>query len=264
MSLDKQIRSASHADTNDVTETRSGLWWSIAEFTTLAGVALAAGLIIFYIRWPGPRAQSTTAVRTDVSEEISESAAPDRVVWEYATNDDLKRLSEYGVVRELVIEDSNITDEGLVHLQKFHELEQLKIRGAAITDVGLTSICALPNLRYLNLPQANFTDTGLTKLAALPHLELLRFGSPRVTNEGLATCAAMPHLKFLHLINVPVTDDGLDRLHQIKQLQSLYLDGSRVTESGLGRLLDALPDLHIHIDQRHLDRDPAKRLAAGG
>jgi hypothetical protein len=263
MSLHKSTRASSSVDTSEITETRSGLWWSIAEFTTLAAVALAAGFVIFYIRWPGARAQSTIAEkRADVLEEISAPAASDRVVWEYATNDDLVRLNEYGAVRELVIEDSNITDEGLVHLQQFHELEQLKIRGAAITDVGLSYICALPNLRYLNLPQANFTDAGLAKLAKLPHLELLRFGSPQVTNEGLATCAAMPNLRFLHLINVPVTDDGLDRLHQIKQLQSLYLDGTKVTELGLGRLLNALPGLHIHIDQRHLDRD--KRLAAGG
>ncbi len=96
------------------------------------------------------------------------------------------------------------------------------------------------------------------RLAALPHLELLRLGSPQITDAGLECLARFKRLRFLHLIDVPVTDAGLDHLHGLEQLESLYLDGSQATDEGILRLLAALPKLHFHRDQQHLDRDPKR------
>ncbi|MFM7843031.1 MAG: hypothetical protein ACKPEY_02215, partial [Planctomycetota bacterium] len=61
---------------------------------------------------------------------------------------------------------------------------------------------------------------------------------------------------FLHLIQVPITDAGLEHLQAATQLQSLYLDEAQVTDAGVERLLKHLPRLHLHLDQRHSDRDP--------
>jgi hypothetical protein len=40
------------------------------------------------------------------------------------------------------------------------------------------------------------------------------------------------------------------------KLTSFYIDGARVTDEGLEQLLAKRPQLHVHIDQRHSDRDP--------
>jgi hypothetical protein len=66
----------------------------------------------------------------------------------------------------------------------------------------------------------------------------------------------MPSLKFLHLIDIPITDAGLAHLKAATKLTSFYVDGARVTDDGIERLLAARPQLHVHIDQRHSDRDP--------
>ena len=115
-----------------------------------------------------------------------------------------------------------------------------------------------PNLRILNLPQATFTDAGLAELKMLPKLELLRFGSPNVTDAGLGQVPAFPSLRFLHLIDTPITDAGLRELQGLTALESLYLDGTKVTDGGIERLLQQLPEVHLHIDQQHHDRDPRR------
>ena len=42
----------------------------------------------------------------------------------------------------------------------------------------------------------------------------------------------------------------------MEYLESFYVDGGSTTDAGLSELLEALPGLHIHLDQRHLDNDP--------
>ena len=97
----------------------------------------------------------------------------------------------------------------------------------------------------------------MKRLAELPSLELLRIGSPRLTNTSLQHVATMSRLRFLHLINVPITDPGLENLSGFGQLESLYLDGSQVTEDGITGLMQQLPELHLHLNQRHPDNHPA-------
>ena len=68
--------------------------------------------------------------------------------------------------------------------------------------------------------------------------------------------ATLSPLRVVHLINVPVTDEGLKELSKLPHLESLYLDGPRVTEAGWEWLFENHPELHVHINQRHHDRDP--------
>ena len=171
-------------------------------------------------------------------------------------DDDLPALAALPQLRELLIEQSRITDAGFKSLRRFEKLEHLRLRGARITDDALDALDDWPRLRLLNLPQADLTDAGVARICRRERLELLRLGSPRATDESLVAVAACPSLRFLHLIDVPITDAGLKHLEQAQQLTSLYLDGSRVTDEGIERLVTASPHLHVHIDQRHSDRDP--------
>lgn len=181
---------------------------------------------------------------------------------EIVTNSDLASISHCKSLRELLIEQSTITDEGICVLVDLPALEHLRIRGAPVGDRGLRHLAQFKTIRVLNLPQADFTDDGLAALSELPRLELLRIGSPKVTDKGMTQLAGLKSLRFLHLIGVPITDAGLDQLHELKQLESLYLDDTNVTDPGISRLLSALPDVHFHINQQHHDRDPKKHSHA--
>lgn len=161
-------------------------------------------------------------------------------------------------LEELHLDRAEVTDEGLRHLSALSDLRRLTIRGAKITDRGVDSLLALKQLRSLNIPQADLSDEGFRRLSELPRLELLRLGSPRLTDAALESVPAFPKLRFLHLIDVPVTDRGLRHLHGLQRLESLYLDGARASDQGVVALLEASPDLHLHLDQLHHDRDPRK------
>jgi len=171
------------------------------------------------------------------------------------TNDDLARVSQLPGLRELLLEETQITDAGVLALTGLTDLEHLRLRGARIGNAGIAHLCQFQKLRILNLPHAQFTDDALAELARLPKLELLRFSSPNVTDAGMEHLAQLDQLRFLHLISVPITDEGLGRLEALKNLESLYLDDIHVTDTAIEKLLKAVL-LHIHFDQQHHDLDP--------
>ncbi|MEC7564643.1 MAG: hypothetical protein VX738_03070 [Planctomycetota bacterium] len=172
-------------------------------------------------------------------------------------NDDLRVLDGYSHITSLLFDNSQITDEGLSHLTNMPGLTQLRIR-STLSDSAVDSILEMEQLQYLNLPFADFTDAGIQALSQHPEIKLLRIGGPHLTDDAVKHIAKMPSLLFLHLIRVPITDAALPELYTNTNLQSLYLDDSLTTEKGLLKLIEHLPQLHLHINQGHLDRDPSK------
>lgn len=171
---------------------------------------------------------------------------------------DLESLRGLSGLRELLLETSELTDEGLGVLAELGQLEHLRIRGSRVGDLGLEHLSRCRRLRFLNLPQGQFSDRGLAALSQLTELELLRFGSPHVTDAGLASLRALPRLRFLHLIGVPLTDAALSEVERMSRLESCYLDEILVSDQAVTRLLTARPQLHLHLDQKHHDRDPQR------
>jgi Leucine-rich repeat (LRR) protein len=168
----------------------------------------------------------------------------------------LAQLSHVPHLRELILDHTSITDAGLAPLLNLSELEHLRLRGARITDRGLREICRIPSLKRLNLPQADLTDAGLAELASLDQLELLRLGSPRVTNAGIEKIATLKSLRWLHLIDIPLTDPALQSIARLENLESLYLDGARISDDAYEEFFRLRPGIHLHVDQKHHDRDP--------
>ena len=54
------------------------------------------------------------------------------------------------------------------------------------------------------------------------------------------------------------THEGFESLAGFGQLESLYLDGAQVSGDGVAELMEKLPQLHLHLDQYHHDRDPSR------
>ena len=154
--------------------------------------------------------------------------------------------------------DNKLTDAGMVEIAKLTQIEHLRIRGGSIGDDGLKALATMPNLKALNIPQGKFTDAGLAHLKELPKLEMLRIGSPNVTDKGIAELNDFPSLSRVHLIDIPITDRGLADLQAIPKLESLYLDGANISDAAVDELFKKRPDLHVHFNQAHHDRDPNK------
>ncbi|MBW8883691.1 MAG: hypothetical protein JF612_02710 [Planctomycetia bacterium] len=174
------------------------------------------------------------------------------------SNDDLTHTFHLRGLRVLLMdhEDSRLSAIDFSRLQNCQALEHLRYRGHGVDDDALAEIARLQSLRILNLPRAEFSDAGLPWLEQLPLLEQLRFGTPNVTDAGMKAIRQFPALKRLHLIDVPITDAGLAELSGISQLESLYIDGGHISDAAYGDLFHRRPDLHVHLNQRHHDRDP--------
>ena len=193
----------------------------------------------------------------ELVERVRVGATTEIVVSGESIGDEqLQLVGDLSQLSHLAIEDFAGTATGLEQVARLPKLERLQLRGGGIGDDAIAAIAGCANLKNLNLPDARFSDAGLAELKALAQLELLRFHTPHVTDHGLAQIAEMKSLRFLHLIGVPITDQGLSHLESMQQLESLYIDDALVTDEGIERLLKALPELHIHINQQHSDRDP--------
>jgi hypothetical protein len=197
-----------------------------------------------------PLAEQVALVRSGRSATIQVALQPladaDLVEWSSLANLQVLLLDHAG---------NAISDAGCQALARAEGLVHLRIRGGDIGDAGLAHLARLPRLKVLNLPQCRCTDRGIASLAALPRLESLRLGSPYATDVGMESLEKFPALRQLHFIDLALTDAALPHLAALPRLESLYLDGGRFTEEGLARLQASRPDLHLHINQQHLDRD---------
>lgn len=172
------------------------------------------------------------------------------------TDDLVQSIADMDWLEAVIFDQGVVTDRSFETFKTLPKLQHLRLRLSPITDAGMETISGCQSLWYLNLPHADCTAAGVAHLQNLPRLRQLRLGSKRLTNDVTEQIAKMDGLRGVHLIGIPITDDGLEILAQMPHLESLYLDDSAVTEAGWERLFREHPDLHVHINQRHHDRDP--------
>lgn len=181
--------------------------------------------------------------------------AVDRILGEA----DWQAIGRLHALRVLVVEQGRAEDHHLTMLAELPGLERLVLRGSPVGDDGLRAIAGCSTLHDLNIPQSICTAEGVASLAGLPHLHALRIGSREL--DGLACSRALatfPSLRSIHLIDVAIGDDGLDILAGLEGLENLYLDGAGVSDTAWERYCQVRPAVHVHVDQRHHDRDPAR------
>ncbi len=171
-------------------------------------------------------------------------------------DDFVPSIADMDWLETVIFDQGAVTDRSLQTIKMLPKLRHLRLRLSPITDDGMETISSFDSLWYLNLPHADCTATGVAHLQKLPRLRQLRLGSKQLGNDVTEQIAMLNGLRGVHLIGIPVTDGGLEALAQMPHLESLYLDDSAVTEAGWERLFREHPDLHVHINQRHHDRDP--------
>lgn len=190
------------------------------------------------------------AVDEDKSEVPVYDAAGKRV------NFDPPAWQDYPQLDTVLIDQGIVTGEGLAKIAELPGLQHLRLRLSPITDEDLQPLLQCPELWLINLPHSELTDEGIRSLAELPKLKQLRLGSKKLTDDCCRVITQLEKLRGLHLIGVPVTDDGIKVLVELPHLESLYLDDSAVTDEGWDWVFRNHPQLHVHINQSHHDRDP--------
>lgn len=191
------------------------------------------------------------AVRAGDSARIIAAAPLSSVDWE--------SLRGLRGVRELVLERGAADDGRTAIIATLPDLERLVLRESPLTDAGFERLAACANLRNLNVPQADCTAAGIRALAALTNLRSLRLGGPRLEGAAVGEAVAeLDRLRSLHLIDVPIGDAGLAAISRLPGLWNLYLDGAGVSDEAWAEYFQVHPDVHVHVDQAHHDRDPRR------
>jgi peroxiredoxin len=139
-------------------------------------------------------------------------------------------------LEKLILQPSQVTDEGLKYLKGLKRLKWLRLDGSLVTDAGLEKLEGLTQLTFLTLQQTDITDAGLARLKGLVNLEWLYLSDTQVGDEGLQYVREMPEMNFLILNGTKVGDAGLVHLKGLTKLEGLYLGSTQITDAGLAHL----------------------------
>jgi hypothetical protein len=162
-------------------------------------------------------------------------------------------------LEELILHAGVADDSRASVLATLPDIRRLVLRASPLGDAGFARLVACTTLRDLNVPQAGCTAAGIQALAGIESLRSLRLGGPQL--EGKAVGEAVAHLaelRSLHLIDVPLGDEGLAAISRLPGLWNLYLDGAGVSDEAWAEYFQLHPDVHVHVDQAHHDRDPRR------
>jgi Leucine-rich repeat (LRR) protein len=169
--------------------------------------------------------------------------------------DYLKRMRS---LKELFLDDTQISDEGMRRLQSqsHPKLETLVLEGTRVTDKGLFYVGRMTTLRNLSINDKT-TDAGLKNLLPLTRLENLGVGNNnRITDGGMSYVGQLSQLTALDIGSDQVTDAGLTNLRQLKRLFNLSLRCRQMSDSGMAGLKDIK-----HLGSLHIDSD---RISGAG
>jgi len=222
--------------------------------------AAASFLVAAVFGTAAPAAVPTFAEQ--VADVRAGSATRIRVADRALTEEEWKELATLDALSQLDLQEGIADDDKAVLLSRLPALERLVLRESPLSDEGFRHLAACHTLRDVNIPQARCTLAGLAALAELPRLKNLRLGSPELCPEGQGggalgmTLLQFPALRSLHLIDVVVGDAGLEGIARYDGLWNLYLDGAGVSDGAWERYFALHPEVHVHVDQSHHDRDP--------
>lgn len=150
-----------------------------------------------------------------------------------------------GIVREIDLTDSVITDSDMEIVGSLSSLEHLTLNGCRqLTDAGLARLQGLTGLKGLGLERTNVTDAGLANLSGLTELNYLSLNWTQVGDGGLKHLSRMANLGVLYLCDTKTADEGLLALKGLSKLQWLDLRGTQVTDAGVVHLSN-LPQLRL-------------------
>ena len=173
--------------------------------------------------------------------------------------DDWKAIRGLKGLQTLILPVGTAHDSDMEVITTLPDIQRLVLRHSPLSDSGMKTLSRCATLRNLNVPQVSCSILGIRSMESLPHLEHLRIGGSSL--DGSEVCRAVvrfSHLKTLHLIDIAIGDEGLDTLAGRPDLWSLYLDGAEASDAAWERYFEACPQVHVHINQSHHDRDPLK------
>lgn len=171
------------------------------------------------------------------------------------TDAGLKELAPAVAITNLVLGNTNITDEGLeVVLPQLRNLKNLDVQWCpGVTGSSFVHLKGLTVLTVLSWGHEKGSKTmnpeALAFIGACPSLLRLLIDSVPITDADLHSLAPLRNVYQLALTRSKVTGTGFAALTELKQLVNLNLGyETPITGEGLKAIAAALPQLeHLHL-----------------
>jgi len=168
----------------------------------------------------------------------------------------MEHISHLTGLKELGLNNTNISVKGIKHLSELKSLESLYI-GGKINSSALAVISRLPCLKRLYIGKNRITNTGLKSLGRLKSLEELSIRGGMIGDDGLVHLAKLPKLQYLKLSGKRFTDEGMIHLKNIPNLKILDLNVlKQLTDKALMYISDcnSLENVNFYWNENITDK----------
>ena len=152
-------------------------------------------------------------------------------------------------LKQLSLQNTSVTDEGIEQLEQLSSLEKLYLSGTHVSDHSLGHLSEAHNLVVLTLSSTLVTDAGVRHIARLSSLEKLLLTKTAIGDAALMHVEHLKALEELHLQETQITDAGLQHLSKLKNLTVLDLYGTQITPAGVADLQKSLPKCRINLER---------------
>lgn len=187
-------------------------------------------------------------------------------------------------LRELYLEDTQLTDAGIRELLELENLKVLDLTGTRISDAGVSLLANLEAVDVLSLDSTNISGQGLNDLPdtegmmlSMNHCPItddslkrylqshrksraLSLGGSEITDDSINLIGAFQKLEFLDLNNTTVTNESIATISRLPELSELSLDNTSVTDEGMKHLLGHANLLVLYLRGTTVSSEMAKQL----
>ena len=134
--------------------------------------------------------------------------------------------------------EHNCTDATLAQLAGVKTWREILVNGSPITNDGLRLLSDQPELRFLQLDGTRVTDVGMKYLRRLARLEELYLAADDIDGSGLVE---LEQIRLRKLVVSPgptrrIGDACLDAVGRLRDLSELDIASPRITDFGLWHL----------------------------
>jgi hypothetical protein len=192
----------------------------------------------------------------------------------------IEPLQNLGYIEQILLDNTDITNQGMVHLASLNKLRDLSIQGTLVTGPGLVYLSKMTSLERLGVSRLRLDDAAVAHLTPLIKLTQLKLGAvgigdpalkvlgtmnslegidisknKRITDQGMSYLSKLKHLHNLELSDTSVTVAALPYFKQMPALRKLSLDAHNFNANTLNELRKGLPACEISVRKQRIESD---------
>lgn len=147
----------------------------------------------------------------------------------------MAHLKSFPSLQKINFSGTDVTDVSLVHLEGLANLRELALNHTTISDQGVAHLAGLTKLEIVNFNTDNVTDAALEHVKNMPELVQLHLNDTHITDAGMKHLAACKKLKNVSAYGTGVTASGAEEFRNTHPDAEIAISEGE-TKSGAGQV----------------------------